>query len=608
MIKLPAGFGQVNSGVQPSNLSRPHAFNSVGSSSPFSGSERIGLARGQPGSLRVPGIAPAFVPGLAASRHKGLFHHGGSLRQPTQSRKPFLPRLGYPGLSRNTALLAKMMDDIEAEYGSPKAMNDGPCSASSQGSRTEKKALKKLSNTQSADVSKGSQSIQDPTLRAFTDLSLLFSKVSQMMRWEADAAARTSEGEVEATQGAVSTEQRGMSQRSGNNTKPELSEWLKELPLGQGDNGFGDVGLSQKGCEGDKSLPNSARQNKSLMAKLAAEDPSQWDTEQARERLEQALEEVYSLTFNAALAVAFLSVKAYLAHAPLEPDLVRMTRWLMDRLNALAFDAPPNVEFAPADIPGTEAEWVLNAENKDSKNLVIFVPGGCYLFETPHKQVLGMMVQAADTRALKLTIPTVLEAAFPAQMNVIAKALDHLLDTNQVEMENLYLMGDSAGGHAIMSYLTDRMMAGKPVPKVILISPWTDFTLSGESLESNRPRDHFIPPERMPEIVDLMKGDTPIDDPRLSPAVALKNVHPDHQPQSAFLVCSDTEVLRDDSVRLAQRLTDLGWSVDLNVYSPSRDHEILPHAFAAVPGLVPQGLDALEKMAEFVSKRENSAQ
>lgn len=545
--------------------SSPLVFQSALSSSSAPKTPAAFMARTPTMAGGASAFIPAFVSGVGRASRQTVLGGVDSLRRVPNRPEGVRPRI-LCNVRPNQGIYAKSSDAPEDEQGISKGTQDA--------FQPEKGSLT------TADGEK-----PDPVLRAFNDLSLLFAKVSQMMRWEVNKAEAQSQVKAEESAKANASENEVLS-CDGSATDPSMSdpaldpaltEWLDEFP-------------SSEVFAHDTKNTTSTQDDNGLAV------------EKAHERLEKVLAEIYSLTFNAALAAAFLSVKAYLTHAPLNPDLVKMTRWLMDRLNALAFDAPEGVEFKAADIPGTEAEWVLNENNKDAENLVIFVPGGCYLFETPHKQVLGMLVQAADTRALKVSIPTVLEACYPAQMNVLAKTLDHLLDTKQAKMENLYLMGDSAGGHAIMSYLADRMLAGKPVPKVILISPWADFTLSGESLESNRARDHFIPPERIPEIVDLMKGDTPVDDPRLSPAVSLTQVHPDHEPQSAFLVCSDTEVLRDDAVRLAQRLQDLGWAVDLNVYVPDREHEILPHAFAAVPGLVPQGRDALDKMAEFVSK------
>ncbi len=81
------------------------------------------------------------------------------------------------------------------------------------------------------------------------------------------------------------------------------------------------------------------------------------------------------------------------------------------------------------------------------------------------------------------------EHPLPAAVDDVV-ALYHALLRNNISPSQLMIMGDSAGGG--LSLLTIQALIARqiPVPRgVIVLSPWTDLSVSGESYKRNRDID-----------------------------------------------------------------------------------------------------------------------
>jgi acetyl esterase/lipase len=131
--------------------------------------------------------------------------------------------------------------------------------------------------------------------------------------------------------------------------------------------------------------------------------------------------------------------------------------------------------------------------------------------------------------------------------------------------------GDSAGGGLTLALAGELKRAGEELPGCLwLISPWTDLTMSGASLESKAAIDPLIHKEYLDELASayLPEG---IDrrDPRISPLYAdLGGLPP------TLIQVGSAETLLDDSARFAAEAGAADVSVTL---------EIWPHMIHAWP-------------------------
>jgi epsilon-lactone hydrolase len=141
------------------------------------------------------------------------------------------------------------------------------------------------------------------------------------------------------------------------------------------------------------------------------------------------------------------------------------------------------------------------------------------------------------------------EAPLPAARDDAVAAWDALMAEGHGPGD-IVLAGDSAGGGLALGLLSELCARATPPAGVVAFSPWTDLTFSGASVAENAARDPLLPAARAAELVGMIAG-ADADDPRLSPLFAAYSGG-----VPVLIQASRTEILRDDAVRMADRLRD----------------------------------------------------
>ena len=155
--------------------------------------------------------------------------------------------------------------------------------------------------------------------------------------------------------------------------------------------------------------------------------------------------------------------------------------------------------------------------------------------------------------------------------------------------QRVLLAGDSAGGGLTLASLLRQREQGRPLPQgVYLISPWTDLTGSGDSIKSRAAADPMLKPDWLTTGAQLYLEDTPADTPEASPLFAdLAGLPP------MFIQTGDDEILRDDSIRFAQKLEQAGVPVHCEIWTA------LWHDFPLFAPLLPEADLALERLTNW---------
>ena len=197
---------------------------------------------------------------------------------------------------------------------------------------------------------------------------------------------------------------------------------------------------------------------------------------------------------------------------------------------------------------------------------VLYLHGGAYLIGSPQAYA-GLARRLARRCGLRVIVP-----AYPlAPENPFPAAPDAALEIYRALAAQgpVFLGGDSAGGGLALSLLGQICAHGLPQPlQTFVLSPWTDLTLASPSIAENANCEAVLPHARMVEGRDAYLNGAPADDPRASPIFA------DFKGASAVRIwVGDTEILLDDSRRMAAHLQAQGVDVDLTV---ARD---LPHVW-----------------------------
>lgn len=159
------------------------------------------------------------------------------------------------------------------------------------------------------------------------------------------------------------------------------------------------------------------------------------------------------------------------------------------------------------------------------------------------------------------------EHPFPAALEDCEDALAALL-ANAPAVD---VVGDSAGGN-LSAALCLRYRGRPGIRRQVLIYAFLDLTMASPSIDPPR---HGMSRRNAALIIEKYRGAAAADDPFVSPLHApdLSGLPP------AVIVTADTDPLRDDGFRYAERLREAGVPVRLENYMG------MPHAFLSLASL-----------------------
>ncbi len=232
-------------------------------------------------------------------------------------------------------------------------------------------------------------------------------------------------------------------------------------------------------------------------------------------------------------------------------------------------------------------EWV---EREDSDpQIVILIHGGGFTSGSPriHRRFASMMAKASGRRVLVPDYRLAPENPFPAGIEDIVAVYAALVEAG-IDPGEVVFAGDSAGGALVVSAALQLREIGAPQPAgLILMSPWLDVSLSGQSLKTNAIHPNPTA-EELERAAVWYAGDADRTDPLMSPVFAdLAGLAP------LLIQVGSHDVLLDDALRLAERARAGGVPVTLSVA------EGMWHVYQQSD--CPEGWAAVEEAAAFVN-------
>ena len=209
------------------------------------------------------------------------------------------------------------------------------------------------------------------------------------------------------------------------------------------------------------------------------------------------------------------------------------------------------IEYTNYFIDNLEMLKLNNRQNKSNKTL-LYLHGGGYVACGPdtHGALITQLSLVTNSHVEFPIYRLAPEYPFPAAIEDALKAYKNLLKKNKNSKE-IFIAGDSAGGGLTLALLQKIKSEELPMPScAIVISPWTDLTLSGDSIQKRGHRDPMIKPGPSMQIaVDAYcNGENP-NNPLISPLFADYTDMPPIQIQVA-----SEETIFDDSLRLYEKI------------------------------------------------------
>lgn len=261
------------------------------------------------------------------------------------------------------------------------------------------------------------------------------------------------------------------------------------------------------------------------------------------------------------------------------------------------FPVPPKATIAiNLDAGGVRGVRVTVPQSLSDRHILYFHGGG-YVSGSPayYRDFIWRIAAASSARVLCIYYRLSPEHPFPAALDDAVSAYSWLL-AQGAEPGSIAIMGDSAGGGLAFATLLRLREQGLPPPAaVVALSPWTDLAMTGESLRINARKDPMLKPERAASCARMyLAGADPLN-PYASPLYG----DPAGLPPALIQVGSD-EILRDDSVRMADKLRTAGCPVDLEIWPR------MPHVWQVFASMMPEARRAIERIGIFLEREMSS--
>ncbi len=240
---------------------------------------------------------------------------------------------------------------------------------------------------------------------------------------------------------------------------------------------------------------------------------------------------------------------------------------------------------------GVPGEWSL-ASGSDTSRVLIFFHGGGYCSGSilSHRRMVTEAGRAARMRTLAIGYRLAPEYPYPAAHEDAMTAW-RFVRRQGVPADRIAVGGDSAGGNLAITLINRLCAAAEPLPACAwLISPWTDLTMSGATLDTKDAVDPIIHKGYLDELADAYVP-TSVDrkNPLISPLFAdLRGFPP------TLIQVGSAETLLSDATRFAAAAGSSDVDVTL---------EIWPHMIHAWPlwnAKLEDGRRALTKAGEFI--------
>ncbi|MBX9650336.1 MAG: alpha/beta hydrolase [Xanthobacteraceae bacterium] len=251
----------------------------------------------------------------------------------------------------------------------------------------------------------------------------------------------------------------------------------------------------------------------------------------------------------------------------------------------------PDVTCEAVDCGGVAGEWSRVPDSDASRVLLYFHGGGyCSGSIVSHRRLVTEAGRAARTRTLAIDYRRAPEHPYPAAHEDALTAW-RFLRKQGIAAKRIAVGGDSAGGNLTLALIARLRASGEDLPGCAwLLSPWTDLTMSGATLQTKDTVDPLIHKAYLGELADAY-APAPIDrrDPLISPLFADFTGFP-----PALIQVGSAETLLADATRLAEAVGAADVGVTL---------EIWPHMIHAWPvwnAALEDGRRALASSGQFI--------
>ncbi len=272
---------------------------------------------------------------------------------------------------------------------------------------------------------------------------------------------------------------------------------------------------------------------------------------------------------------------------------IKEQRTRMDELARRGIRLPRGMTACSVSVDGIHSEWVEPLQIKGER-VILYLHGGgyCICSLDTHRGLAARLAMASQARALAPAYRLAPENPFPAALED-ALASYHWLLRQGIPPEKIAIGGDSAGGGLTLATTLRLREEGTPLPAALfLISPWTDLTFSGESIQTRKLVDPIFSVNGDFIYTSPYIGKDSPTNPLISPIFGdLRGFPP------TLIHVGNDEILLDDSTRLEGKLKEAGSKVQLKIWDQ------MWHVFQAFAPWVPEAQTSINEIGEFIFRQ-----
>ncbi len=257
------------------------------------------------------------------------------------------------------------------------------------------------------------------------------------------------------------------------------------------------------------------------------------------------------------------------------------------------FEMPEGISIKKLNVEGIETEWMIPPD-AHANEIIFYLHGGGYCMGdiNNYRAFVAKLALESGSKVMIINYSLAPEKPYPAALEDSLK-IYQWLNENGYRSVSIVLAGDSAGGGLVLSTMLAARDRGIVLPAgAVLLSPLTDLACTGDSFYENDKKDPVLSANIVAEIGKWYAGDIPLDDPRISPLYADYT----HIPPMLIQV-GTSEILLNDSTRLASRAKDAGVEVEIDVWQGQM------HVWQMLWKELPEAEKAIEKIGSFTRQR-----
>jgi acetyl esterase/lipase len=274
-----------------------------------------------------------------------------------------------------------------------------------------------------------------------------------------------------------------------------------------------------------------------------------------------------------------------------DPNIMTL-RGLMKAMAKEAKPPPAPAVLEAVTLGGIAAEK-LSVPGSARDKAILYIHGGGFVGGEPatHRTLTWRL--AAETKVPVYAIDYRLapEHPFPAALEDCVAAYRALLDDHKIAARHIAIGGDSAGGNLALATAIKLRADGIALPGcLVCLSPVVDLSEAQPSHISNAKRDALFDVRTFPTATPIYSGAHNPADPLISPIRGDVSGLP-----PTFFQCSRDEMLRDDSIRMAEKINAAGGDATLDVW-PN-----VYHVWQLGGDILPEAREAIARLAKFVT-------